>query len=156
METPERDFAVQAAALRMQNLDRGMEEFDFRLQHSALTVAATVGSLAALFSDTQYGSFLFLPFSLLFIFLMSLWSTTVHAATSDKKLLKVVCRVTEALLTQMAAAIFQALTLASQLKQMLLDFLCRLKFSSSAVTKKTMRMLNHGACQVKVHQLLRS
>ena len=62
-------------------------------------------------------------------------------------------RVTEALLTQLAATVFQALTLANQIKQMLLDFLCRLKLSSSAVTKKTMRMLNHGACQVKVHQL---
>ena len=44
---------IQAAALRMQNLDRGMEELDFRLQHSALIVAATIGSLAALFSDFQ-------------------------------------------------------------------------------------------------------
>lgn len=51
----------------------------------------------------------------------------------------------------MAKAVSQGLMLASQMKQLLLDFLSRLKFSSSAVTKKTMRMLNNAACQVKVH-----
>ena len=49
----------------------------------------------------------------------------------------------------MADTVSQGLMLASQMKQMLLDFLARLKFSSSAVTRKTMRMLNHAACQVK-------
>lgn len=60
------------------------------------------------------------------------------------------CRVTESLLTNMANTVHRALRLANQIKQQLLDFLYRLKSCSSAVTKKTMRMLNHAACQVKV------
>lgn len=38
----------------MQNLDQGMEEFDNRLQHSALIVAACVVNIHSHFSDTAY------------------------------------------------------------------------------------------------------
>ena len=47
-------FAQQAAALRMQNLDQGMEEFENRLQHSALVVAACVGRIHTCFSDSKW------------------------------------------------------------------------------------------------------
>jgi len=43
----------QAGVLRAQQLDRSVQEFAGRLQHTALTTAATVGRFASYFVSPQ-------------------------------------------------------------------------------------------------------